>query len=158
MLQKLIDIRNAVEHEDVPPPDLETCKVFAEYTWYFLKSTDRMLQEVASSFELLPSGNDEEYYWLIVEYGPDNQWRPKIRGWIKPEMILKQEKSEWLSLKLEKTESRKQLTERLKGTPGAVKRNEEGRGKKSVDIFITGELRGPASALANIIRAYFSLT
>src|SRR5437762_6477744 len=85
MLQKLIDIRNAVEHEDVAPPDHEACKVFAEFTWYFLKSTDRMLQEVASSFELLPTGSDEKYYWLTAEYGPDNQWRPKIRGWIKPE-------------------------------------------------------------------------
>jgi len=37
MFQKLVDIRNAVEHEDAIPPDLETCKDFAEFTWYFLR-------------------------------------------------------------------------------------------------------------------------
>ena len=74
MLQKLIDIRNAVEHEDVAPPDHEVCKVFAEFTWYFLKSTDRMLREVTSSFALNPAGDDERYYGLGIEYGPRNNW------------------------------------------------------------------------------------
>jgi len=40
MLQQLIDIRDGVEHEDAEPPDLERCKVFLEFIWYFLKSTD----------------------------------------------------------------------------------------------------------------------
>jgi len=66
MLQKLIDIRNPVEHEDVAPPDHEACKVFAEFTWYFLKSTDRMLREVTSSFVLNPAGDDEKYYGLAL--------------------------------------------------------------------------------------------
>src|SRR5258706_16070804 len=46
MLQKLIEIRNAVEHEDADPPDHETCEVFLEFTWYFLKSTDLITQRV----------------------------------------------------------------------------------------------------------------
>src|SRR5574341_1496754 len=29
MLQKLIEIRNAIEHDDARPPDAETCRVFA---------------------------------------------------------------------------------------------------------------------------------
>ena len=61
MLQKLIDIRNAVEHEDVSPPDHVACKVFAEFTCYFLRSTDRMLEDVPDSFYFYPYWDNDNY-------------------------------------------------------------------------------------------------
>jgi hypothetical protein len=157
MFQKLVDIRNAVEHEDAIPPDLETCKDFAEFTWYFLKSTDRILQDVTDIFELRPFGDDETYYWLNITYGPKNGWKPNVWGWIKPEMMIDRPEPEWIYLKLEESETRKELTQRLRGTPAAVKRNEDGRGRNSNDTCIRGEVRGPASAIVRISQTYFSL-
>ena len=157
MFQKLVDIRNAVEHEDATPPDLETCKDFAEFTWYFLRSTDRILQNVTDGFELQPFGHDERYYSLRVTYGPENSWKPSVWGWIRPGMMIERPEAEWIYLNLEKSETRKELTKRLRGTPGAVKRNEDGRGRNSNDVCISGEVRGPASAILRISKTYFAL-
>ena len=38
-----------------------------------------------------------------------------------------------------------------------MKRNEHGRGKKSNDIYISGVVRGPTSALTKLTQAYFSV-
>ncbi len=151
MLQRLIDIRNAVEHEDVAPPGHETCKVFAEFTWYFLRSTDRMLENVPDSFYFRPDwDNDDNFetYMLTVDYGPENNWKPRLWGWIAAEMLSDGSVSEWICLKVEKIETRKEIAER-RGYDDAV--------GKSNDLLIHAEVRGPASALAKITQAYFSV-
>ncbi len=100
MLDKLIAIRNAVEHDDAPPPDIETCQVFLEFAWYFLRSTDSMARVVVDSVELKPSNEDEDY-WLNVESGLGHNWIPKLTGWLTPEMLSTQPKDQWLALKVE---------------------------------------------------------
>jgi len=157
MVLKLIAIRNAVEHEDIAPPDHEACKVFAEFTWYFLKSTDKMLHEVNSSFALNPGGDDEKYYGLEIEYGPRNNWIARVRGWVKPKMIMEDFGTEWICLRIEEMNTRDELAEILKRRGGPMKRNEHGRGKKKDDIYFNGTVRGPASALTKLTEAYFSV-
>jgi hypothetical protein len=157
MLQKLIDIRNAVEHEDANPPSHETCRIFSEFAWYFLKSTDRMVQQVNDSFELIPVGPDEKYYGLTVDYGPEDNWRFKVWGWIKPEMLTTESQSGWLSLKLEKVETRKEIVGTTSSSTHHLQEDDEGRGRNPADLVITGEVRGPATAFARITEVYFSL-
>ena len=143
MLRKLIDIRNAVEHQDAAPPDQGTCKVFAEFTWYFLKSTDRMLEDVPDSFYFWPSNNMDEYE-LVVEYGPNNHWTPRIGGWLKAEMLSDVLVTEWIFLKVEQSETRDTVARPWFLDPVG----------KPNDIRIDAEVRGPASALARITQAY----
>jgi hypothetical protein len=58
MVEKLIQIRNAVEHEDASPPDYEACKVFSEFVWYFLRSTDNLVREIVLTFNLYPEESE----------------------------------------------------------------------------------------------------
>jgi len=155
MLQRLLDIRNAVEHEDMSPPDTEACQMFLEFTWYFLKSTDRLVQLVLDDFGLRPLNDDNTYYWLNVRSGPKHNWLPKLTGWVTPEMLSTDPKDKWLAINVEKTETRKELTARLKGTSAAVKKGDRGRGKNPDDIFIHAEVRGPSDALIKLLRMYF---
>src|SRR5215213_5775128 len=80
MLQKLKEIRNAVEHEDASPPDAESCQIFLEFTWYFLRSTDGMTQRLITHLMLESadslSGEDSDY-WLGIDNGPGRNWIPK---------------------------------------------------------------------------------
>lgn len=157
MLRRLLDIRNAVEHEDASPPSHDDCSTFLEFTWYFLKSTDRLSQSVLIDFNLRPP-QDEDYYWLNVTLGPEENWIPKIWGWITPDMISQLPSDHGLVVNIESTETRTELAARLKGSSGAVKRNETGRGKHPDDICIRGEVRGNADALLELVKMYFIVT
>jgi hypothetical protein len=54
MLRRLIDIRNIVEHEDSDPPTSEDCEIFADFVWYFLRSTDVLVRWRLFDFGVLP--------------------------------------------------------------------------------------------------------
>jgi len=44
MRRKLIDLRNEVAHDHTKsPPEIDRCREYSEFTWYFLKSTDHLL-------------------------------------------------------------------------------------------------------------------
>ncbi len=40
LFRKLLSIRNALEHEDSPPPSQSYCLELSEFVWYFLRATD----------------------------------------------------------------------------------------------------------------------
>jgi len=155
MLQKLIDIRNAVEHEDASPPNIEACQVFLEFTWYFLRSTDRLAQQVLRDFSLRPLDEDEDYYWMEVNSGPDNDWLPKLRGWLPASMLSDEPKSSWLVLQVEKIETRADAAERLKDSPSSILEGDSGRGKNPDDVYLFAEVRGPSDALISLLKMYF---
>ncbi|WP_327189666.1 hypothetical protein [Streptomyces xinghaiensis] len=43
MLQRMRQLRNAVEHDGAEPPSLEECADYAEVTWWFLRGTSPLL-------------------------------------------------------------------------------------------------------------------
>src|SRR6516165_6599061 len=52
MRKHLIDIRNAISHDDTEkPPDLHRCRELAEFTWYYLKSTDHLLSSPIATLD-----------------------------------------------------------------------------------------------------------
>jgi hypothetical protein len=155
MLQKLLDIRNAVEHEDASPPDHHSCQIFLEFTWYFLRSTDRIAQQILDDFRLSPS-DDEDYYWLSVDSGPEHHWIPKVRGWITPDMLSNTSKTEWIVLNVERTNTREELAARLRESGDPVKDGEVGRGKNPNDKYISAEVRGPSQVLTQLLEMYFA--
>src|SRR5438128_6969353 len=50
MLRTLVDIRNAYEHEDIPPPSEDRCRELADLAWYFLRSTEWPVKVIPTSF------------------------------------------------------------------------------------------------------------
>lgn len=43
ILKELFGIRNAIEHADHAPPSVNDCRRYVDFVWYFLKSTDSLL-------------------------------------------------------------------------------------------------------------------
>jgi hypothetical protein len=155
MLQKLLDIRNAVEHEDASPPDHESCQMFLEFAWYFLRSTDKMAQQVLEDFGIFPP-KEAHYYGMSVYSGPENSWIPKLWGWITPDMLSNVSKAGWIVLDVEEIETREELTERLKDSGNPVIDGESGRGRYPNDMCISAKVRGPSGALIQLLKMYFA--
>jgi len=154
MLQKLKEIRNAVEHQDAFPPDTESCQVFLEFTWYFLRSTDGMTQRVLTHL-LLESGNtpnEEADYWVDIDNGPSRRWVPMIAAWLTPDLVSAQPEDHWFTVKVEDTETREDIIRREKDSI-----NDSGRGRNPEDIYIRGEIRGPSEPLKNLTRLFLGV-
>jgi hypothetical protein len=160
MLQKLKEIRNAVEHEDASPPDTESCQVFLEFTWYFLRSTDGMTQRLITHLLLESadglSGEDSEY-WFDIDNGPRRNWIPKISGWVTPNLISGQPIDNWFIVKVDRSETRNELVDRLKDVESADSLNSSGRGRNPEDIFISGEIRGTGESLKNVTKLFLGV-
>lgn len=161
MLQRLKDIRNAVEHEDEFPPDCESCQVLLEFTWYFLRSTDGITQSTITRLQLEAEPNlrgEESDYWLEIENRPHQNWIPTISGWITPDLVSKEPRSDWLIIKPDKAETRAELVDRLKDSETEEALADPGRGRNPEDVYISGEVRGGSEPLTNLIRMFLGLT
>lgn len=73
MLEKLIEIRNSVEHSDREPPDQIRCMEFLDLVWYFLRSTDRLVINIITDFELIKYDKigDERSNFINIEVPTD---------------------------------------------------------------------------------------
>jgi hypothetical protein len=77
LIQELLAIRNAIEHQDAPPPTLESCSRHLDIVWYFLKSTDSLLYLRADNLTFSePSGESE----LRFDFSFGDSWRIVVRG------------------------------------------------------------------------------
>jgi hypothetical protein len=156
MVQRLIDIRNAVEHQDADPPIEEACLDFLEFTWYFLRSTDLLVRRPIHGIALDPPEVELEakYYGAGIVFKPDEDWIPKLKAWVVPAMLSPKPVDDWLSLKLEVIEKRGVLMAR-QGKPVDPMGWDTERGKEPDDTFIEAEIRGPAHQLLRLYRKYF---
>lgn len=156
MLQKLIAIRNAVEHEDASPPNAETCEVFLEFAWYFLRSTDGIARTIVGEFSLQPMWDEElwGYYWLSVNMNLESCWIPGIRGWVTPYMISEEERTDWIALRLERTETRAAL---LEGLEDENDMDVSRMGRNIDDMYIVGEIHGSTDAMRKLHKIYWNL-
>jgi hypothetical protein len=156
MVQKLIEVRNAVEHQDAKPPNQDVCLDFLEFTWYFLRSTDMLVRRPVSGISLSPTGDDidPKYYGVSIEFGPGEGWIPKIIAWVEPSLISLQPIDDWFSLKVEETETREAMATRLK-EPVDPTGWDSGRGKNPKDMYIRAEIRGPSHHLLRLYQVYF---
>lgn len=160
MLQKLKEIRNAVEHEDASPPDIDSCQIFLEFTWYFLRSTDGMTQRLIThllleSTDRLPA--EDADYWLDMENGPHRAWIPKISGWVMPDLISDESMDNWLMVKVDRTETRTDLINRLRDVEDEDSLEDSGRGRNPDDIYISGEIRGTSESLKNLAKLFLGI-
>lgn len=77
IIKDLLEVRNLIEHEDIDPPDLEKCRRFVDITWYFLKSTDKLLDVKNDYLRFL--AEDERINVGVSVHHTDN-WRLDIRA------------------------------------------------------------------------------
>jgi hypothetical protein len=154
MFHNLVEIRNAVEHEDVPPPDVKGTQVFLEFAWYFLKSTDRLLQVVSKSVEFnAPEKGQNGRYWLELEYGPEAKWDPSIRGWVRSDMISHDPVGNWIVLS--PTSLEEHLKKRFDIEVPSLD-DDSNRMTRPNDSYILANVRGPENVLLRLTNRYFS--
>jgi hypothetical protein len=154
MLQKLIAIRNAVEHEDAEPPDDEACQVYLEFTWYFLRSTDFIVQKIVDN--ILFGEDSEGGYWVEVGIRPPANWIPTVRGWVPANFVSLASQHNWLSLNVDRCES---YQDQIKGLrqEGMRVSKEHLALRKADDVFISAEVRGSGEVLRKIYKVYFEI-
>ncbi|MFM0251680.1 hypothetical protein [Paraburkholderia sediminicola] len=84
IIKDLLDVRNLIEHEDSEPPDIKQCRYYVDIVWYFLKSTDKLLDYRA---EYLNFSHEDDKQFVELEVDHANGWRAKIRAKVEPELI-----------------------------------------------------------------------
>jgi len=82
-IKKLIEIRNKIEHEDAKPPKIERCKELIDITWYFLKSTDKLVLYIARDIELSPNHSSSlpDKYGGTIEISYSKK-KMSFSGWV----------------------------------------------------------------------------
>lgn len=99
MLKQLMLIRNDIEHNDAPPPNVERCRELLDLIWYFLKSTDSFVFWYKNSFILryLTNECNETQYWLSLDIDFKLDHAITIKGWV-PEALLSKEEKQGFTL------------------------------------------------------------
>lgn len=162
MASNLIETRNAIEHEDEPPPEPNRLKEMVEFTWYFLRSSDFQIQPSGplnfDSPRLEKSDSDDSRappYRISVEIDPNGQppWEPTIKGFVPAFALLEHPKDGYVALEMVLSQSRterEQYSERLWWEKRAQVAAED-------DIFITAKVRGTAEHLRTLVQRYILL-
>ncbi len=98
LLSRLYAIRRGVEHRDAEPPSLARCKEFVEFVWYFLRSTDILLTEIANRIEFDPESSKYAAYGPTLEMRQDGKWCLVLRGWLPGEFLSMQPRPDWIKI------------------------------------------------------------
>ena len=71
LLSELIKVRNVIEHQDKIPPPKKKCIYYIDIVWYFLKSTDALVDDIVTEFEC----SDDEKNVIIINVDIKESWR-----------------------------------------------------------------------------------
>ena len=82
--KELFELRNLLEHEDVQPPSIKKCRHYIDIVWYFLKSTDSLLQMKTDVIAYIDPVADSEVY---LHFNPNKNWSIRVYGSILPEYV-----------------------------------------------------------------------
>jgi hypothetical protein len=106
MLKRLIDIRNMVEHQDTSPPPTDECLMFADLVWYFLRSTDGLVQDQLTSMMFVPPDSSypswDEWYPAIMLNFKAFSGPLRIVAGLSPSSSINEARANWM--KIEPTE------------------------------------------------------
>jgi len=86
LLTELMKVRNDIEHNDSPPPELQTCQMYIDVVWYFLKSTDQLLDMVIGE---VVYEDTEANSGLTLEFQISGAWKVKAEGVVQPKLLRK---------------------------------------------------------------------
>lgn len=103
MLRRLIDLRNSVEHEDASPPPTDECLLFADLVWYFLRSTDSLIQSQVEEIWFVPPEIDhrssQDFYPVVVIYfrSPFSEM-PETNSWLHLSDFTYEPREDWTKI------------------------------------------------------------
>lgn len=89
LMRLLLEVRNNIEHNDSLPPNIERCMEFLDVVWYFLKSTDSLIQLVKGSaiFEYFDNNGSKTQYGFTIDYDRKNHKDINVSGWFPDKTI-----------------------------------------------------------------------
>jgi hypothetical protein len=154
LLRELRLLRNAVEHEDAAPADTKTCQVLADFAWFFLKATDRYIQERIETFSFYRDPNAIHHiHWVQVQVDASKSWTFTVDGWLAPDQIKQVPHDGWLQLHGDPVQT---YSEFLLSHPHLRADQPSERGVD--DLRFKGVLRGPAEGFRLLIQRYFEVS
>jgi len=103
MLDKLLTIRNDIEHRDAKPPNHERCMELLDLIWYFLKSTDNLIlwRKEDISYTLLTDSGEETQYEISINIDFEANHKMNISGWCQNNFISDTKKNDFIKIHLD---------------------------------------------------------
>jgi hypothetical protein len=100
IIRTLLLIRNDIEHNDANPPSKERCQEFVDILWYFLKSTDSIVQVERNDVDLAFYDEDgnESLYGFNISVDFEDKFEAKLSGWFPTELVFKEYKENTFEL------------------------------------------------------------
>lgn len=142
LLQHLMEVRNAIEHDDEAPPKIERCLEMLDVVWYFLKTTDGVMQVGTESITF--QHPKESPYWVEIDIGIKRTWKINARGWLPADYILKVMAPNHIGVHVDELHTNK-----------LWKKWGEHLDKKDTDLYFSGRVIEIPDRLS-FVRLYFS--
>lgn len=158
MLNRLLTIRNAIEHQDAAPPPLETCADLVEFAWYFLRTTDRLALQLVErlSYNITDDSDDFSRISVSSRLTTGKEWLIELGGWVPEVEFSAQETAQHLlRIECEKTMTFAQFKTRHKWDEGQPLMKEFHGTRADTDVMFQGILIGPESTKLQIVRDHF---
>jgi hypothetical protein len=73
----LLEVRNGIEHNDAAPPDTPRCEFYVDVVWYFLKSTDALVDMAVYS---IGYEDDQSESAIYLSVKPHENWEFSVSG------------------------------------------------------------------------------
>jgi len=99
-LKALFELRNLLEHEDTKVPTIESCNYYIDIVWYFLKSTDSLLQMKNDNvfFSELESYDWDDDNNISIEYKIAESWDIRIGVNVERRFVSNEKVDNWIEL------------------------------------------------------------
>ena len=130
ILKNLLIVRNNIEHYDALPPNEDRCKELVDVVWYFLKSTDQIVQIAKDDieFDFINEKGEETHYGFMITLNRNDYGRCEIWGWFPTELINTHEIKDFVKINVTDIHGKEQWEQKGKHSE-----------KKETDKWIRGE-------------------
>ncbi len=94
ILNELIKVRNVIEHQDEMPPEKDKCIYYIDIVWYFLKSTDSLVDNIVTSIEY----SDDDGNEVVVDVKTGDSWTFSARLKVTVSLLSAEPKGKYIEL------------------------------------------------------------
>jgi hypothetical protein len=84
IVKELLGVRNLIEHEDTEPPDTKQSRYYVDIVWYFLKSTDKLLDFRCEDVNFL---HDDGKQSVLLKIDFANGWQTRVSASVEPKLL-----------------------------------------------------------------------
>ena len=88
IVKNLFSIRNDIDHHDATPTPKERCMELLDIVWYFLKATDRCIEERKEYVFFAQTPDDPYLLYFYINYRHEQPF--PFWGWFSLDQIFKQ--------------------------------------------------------------------